>query len=387
MKRSRPPAGTRLQTAEAMSDDQDEASKTEDPTDKKLSDAREKGQVAVSREIASWLALVGGLLIVSLFASFISKQVYTTIRPFIEKPHELILDAASVGSVFGFALAGTAIALAIPLLLFLFLGVAANVMQNGVLFAPEAIAPKLENISPLKGLKKMFSSSGLVEFLKGIFKIVLVGALLGVILYPELSQLEEIMQLDPVSMLEEIRWMLILLLGGAVALMAVIAFADLVYQRYSFNKQMRMTKQEVRDEYKQTEGDPMIKGRLRNLRMQRARQRMMAAVPQATVVVTNPSHYAVAIKYERDSMQAPMVVAKGIDAVALRIREMAEEHKVPVVENPPIARMLYATVEIDQEIKPEQYQAIAEIISYVFRLNQGRNPNINQGRNGGSIRQ
>ena len=387
MKRSRPPAGTRLQTAEAMSDDQDEASKTEDPTDKKLSDAREKGQVAVSREIASWLALVGGLLIVSLFASFISKQVYTTIRPFIEKPHELILDAASVGSVFGFALAGTAIALAIPLLLFLFLGVAANVMQNGVLFAPEAIAPKLENISPLKGLKKMFSSSGLVEFLKGIFKIVLVGALLGVILYPELSQLEEIMQLDPVSMLEEIRWMLILLLGGAVALMAVIAFADLVYQRYSFNKQMRMTKQEVRDEYKQTEGDPMIKGRLRNLRMQRARQRMMAAVPQATVVVTNPPHYAVAIKYERDSMQAPMVVAKGIDAVALRIREMAEEHKVPVVENPPIARMLYATVEIDQEIKPEQYQAIAEIISYVFRLNQGRNPNINQGRNGGSIRQ
>lgn len=370
-----------------MSDDQDEASKTEDPTDKKLSDAREKGQVAVSREIASWLALVGGLLIVSLFASFISKQVYTTIRPFIEKPHELILDAASVGSVFGFALAGTAIALAIPLLLFLFLGAAANVMQNGVLFAPEAIAPKLENISPLKGLKKMFSSSGLVEFLKGIFKIVLVGALLGVILYPELSRLEEIMQLDPVSMLEEIRWMLILLLGGAVALMAVIAFADLVYQRYSFNKQMRMTKQEVRDEYKQTEGDPMIKGRLRNLRMQRARQRMMAAVPQATVVVTNPTHYAVAIKYERDSMQAPMVVAKGIDAVALRIREMAEEHKVPVVENPPVARMLYATVEIDQEIKPEQYQAIAEIISYVFRLNQGRNPNINQGRNGGSIRQ
>ncbi|MFN3461508.1 MAG: flagellar biosynthesis protein FlhB [Oceanibaculum sp.] len=370
-----------------MSDDQDEASKTEDPTDKKLSDAREKGQVAVSREVASWFALVGGLLVVSLFASFVSKQIYSTIRPFIEKPHEMILDAANVGGVFSYALAGTAIALAIPVLLFLFLGIAANVMQNGVLFAPEAIAPKLQNISPIKGLKKMFSSTGLVEFLKGIFKIVAVGALLGLIMWPELSRLEEIMQLEPAAMLEEIRWMLILLLGGAVALMAVIAFADLVYQRYAFNKQMRMTKQEVRDEYKQTEGDPMVKGRLRNLRMQRARQRMMAAVPQATVVVTNPTHYAVAIKYERDSMQAPMVVAKGIDAVALRIREMAEEHRVPVVENPPVARMLYATVEIDQEIKPEQYQAIAEIISYVFRLNQGGNQGVNQGRHGGPIRQ
>jgi len=285
-----------------MSDDQDEASKTEDPTDKKLSDAREKGQVAVSREVASWFALVGGLLVVSLFAGFVSKQIYSTIRPFIEKPHEMILDAANVGGVFTYALAGTAIALAIPVLLFLFLGVAANVMQNGVLFAPEAIAPKLQNISPIKGLKKMFSSTGLVEFLKGIFKIVAVGALLGLIMWPELSRLEEIMQLEPAAMLEEIRWMLILLLGGAVALMAVIAFADLVYQRYAFNKQMRMTKQEVRDEYKQTEGDPMVKGRLRNLRMQRARQRMMAAVPQATVVVTNPTHYAVAIKYERDSM-------------------------------------------------------------------------------------
>jgi flagellar biosynthetic protein FlhB len=366
-----------------MSDDQDDASKTEDPTDKKLSDAREKGQVAVSQEVASWFALVGGLLIVSLFAGFVSKQIYTSIRPFIEKPHELILDAANVGNVFAYVLAGTGIALSIPVLLFLFLGVTANVMQNGVLFAPDAIAPKLQNISPMKGLKKMFSSKGLVEFLKGIFKIVAVGVLLALIMWPELSRLEEIMQLDPAGMLEEIRWMLILLLGGAVGVMAVIAFADLVYQRYAFTKQMRMTKQEVRDEYKQTEGDPMVKGRLRNLRMQRARQRMMAAVPQATVVVTNPTHYAVAIKYERDSMEAPMVVAKGVDAVALRIRDLAVESNVPVVENPPIARMLYATVEIDQEIKPEQYQAIAEIVSYVFRLNQGRN----QGHHGGSPRQ
>lgn len=250
-----------------MSDDQDEASKTEDPTDKKLSDAREKGQVAVSREVASWFTLLGGLLIVSLFAGFVSKQIYTAIRPFVEKPHELILDAANVGNVFTYVLTGTGIALSIPVLLFLFLGVTANVMQNGVLFAPEAIAPKLQNISPMKGAKQMFSSKGLVEFLKGIFKIVAVGALLALIMWPELSRLEEIMQLDPAGMLEEIRWMLILLLGGAVGVMAVIAFADLVYQRYAFTKQMRMTKQEVRDEYKQTEGDPMVKGRLRNLRM------------------------------------------------------------------------------------------------------------------------
>ncbi|KZC98847.1 flagellar biosynthesis protein FlhB [Oceanibaculum pacificum] len=352
--------------------DEDDSSKTEDPTSKKLEDAREKGQVPVSREISSWFSLLGGLIVIGVFGAAICKQMYEVLRPFLEKPHEMKADSGGVGDALGYIAFGTGFALIIPVLIFVAFAFMSNFMQNGLLFAPEAIAPKLQNISPLKGLKQIFSLKGFVEFLKGLFKIAVIGALLTLLLWPELSRLEEIMQLDPVTMLEEIRWMLIKLLGGAVAVMAVIAIADLVYQRYQFTEDMRMTKQEVRDEYKQTEGDPHVKGRLRNLRMQRARQRMMAAVPSATVVITNPTHYAVALKYERDSMEAPMLVAKGVDAVALRIRELAEESGVPIVENPPVARLLFATVELDQEIKAEQYQAVAEIITYVFRMDRDR---------------
>ena len=352
--------------------DEDDASKTEDPTSKKLEDARDKGQVAVSKEISSWFALLGGLLVVGVFGAALCKELYRLLRPFLEKPHEIQPDTGGLANVLGYLVAGVGFALLIPVLIFVSFAFLSNYMQNGILFAPEAIAPKLQNISPIKGMKRIFSLKGFVEFLKGLFKITIIGVLLAVLLWPELSRLEEIMQLEPVTMLEEIRWMLIKLLGGAVAVMAVIAFADLMYQRYQFTKDMRMTKQEVRDEYKQAEGDPHVKGRLRNLRMQRARQRMMAAVPSATVVVTNPTHYAVAIKYERDSMEAPMVVAKGVDAVALRIREVAEENNIPIVENPPVARLLYATVDLDHEIKPEQYQAVAEIITYIFRLDKAK---------------
>ncbi|MBU0797042.1 MAG: flagellar type III secretion system protein FlhB, partial [Alphaproteobacteria bacterium] len=261
--------------------DEDDASKTEDPTSKKLEDAREKGQVAVSKEISNWFALLGGLLIVGVFGVALCKELYRLLRPFLEKPHEIQPDTGGIANVLGYLVAGVGFALIIPVLIFVSFAFLSNYMQNGMLFAPEAIAPKLQNISPIKGLKQIFSMKGFIEFLKGLFKITIIGILLTVLLWPELSRLEEIMQLEPVSMLEEIRWMLIKLLGGAVAVMAVIAFADLMYQRYQFTKDMRMTKQEVRDEYKQAEGDPHVKGRLRNLRMQRARQRMMAAVPSA----------------------------------------------------------------------------------------------------------
>jgi len=173
------------------------------------------------------------------------------------------------------------------------------------------------------------------------------------------------------ALMERVWWLSVKLMIAVLAVMSAIAGLDWLYQRFDFTKQQRMTRQEIKDEFKQTEGDPMVKARLRQIRMERARQRMMAAVPEADVVITNPTHYAVAMKYEVDSMGAPKVVAKGVDHLALRIRELAKEHDVPVMENPPLARALCAAVEIDQEVPPEHYKAVAEIIAYVFRL-QGR---------------
>jgi flagellar biosynthetic protein FlhB len=173
---------------------------------------------------------------------------------------------------------------------------------------------------------------------------------------------------DIFAMLDYLRRETVRLTFIVLLIVTVMAAADYVYQRWSFLQQMRMTKQEVKDEHKQTEGDPMIKSRLRSLRMQRARQRMMAAVPKASVVITNPTHYAVALKYDMDAMGAPILVAKGADLIALRIRELADENEVPIVENPPLARALFATVELDQEVPPEHYKAVAEVISYVMKL-------------------
>jgi flagellar biosynthetic protein FlhB len=247
-------------------------------------------------------------------------------------------------------------------------GLAGPLLQTGLLFAPEKIAFELEHISPMKGFQRIFSVRAVVEFVKGILKIAVIGAVAAYLLHPELARLPLLPSLGAAALGGEIEGLSLRLVGGVTAVLTAIAIADYVYQRMSFMRSMRMSKQEQRDEYKETEGDPFIKGKLRQIRTQRARKRMMAAVPKASVVVTNPTHFAVALQYEMASAGAPRVVAKGADLIAARIRELARQHGVPVVENPPVARALYATVEIDQEIPPEHYKAVAEIISYVLRL-------------------
>jgi flagellar biosynthetic protein FlhB len=207
-----------------------------------------------------------------------------------------------------------------------------------------------------------------MELLKTILKFIIVGGVVVAILVPKASLLAEMPARDVEAMLPAIYVLTLKLLGGVLAVMAALAGADYLFQRYQHLKRLRMTKQEIKDEYKQTDGDPMVKARLRQIRMERSRKRMMAAVPEADVVVTNPTHFAIAMKYDHGRMEAPKVVAKGVDHLAARIRALAEEHKIPIVENPPLARALYASVDVDQEVPPEHYRAVAEVISFIMKL-------------------
>ena len=217
-------------------------------------------------------------------------------------------------------------------------------------------------------MKNKVNLKAMVEFVKGLFKLGLVSIVTFAIAIPLLDDILVIPYIDLILSLQRIHELVILLAIGTLIVLTVIAVLDYIYQKYAFMQQMKMTKQEVRDEHKQSEGDPQVKARIRQLRTERARQRMMEAVPEADVVITNPTHYAVALKYKMEDMQAPRLVAKGVDHLAFRIRDVATEHDIPIVENPPLARTLYAAVELDEEIPTEHYQAVAEVIGYVMRL-------------------
>ena len=240
--------------------------------------------------------------------------------------------------------------------------------QNGVIASFEPIIPKLEKISVLKGIKRLFSLKSVVELLKGIAKISLVAIVGFVAIYPELIRMETLHTYSMDNMLALLNTLAIRILIGASVIMGVVAVADYAYQKHEYIKNLRMSKKDIKDELKQTEGNPEVRARLRQIRMQRAQERMMAAVPTADVVITNPTHFSIALKYDQESMRAPVCVARGQDHIALKIREIAKEHDITIVENPPLARALFDTMDIDEEIPNEQYQAVAEVISYVYKL-------------------
>jgi flagellar biosynthetic protein FlhB len=351
-----------------MAEQQDDASKTEDPTPKRLQSAREKGQVTVSQEIKNWASLSGVAFGLAVLAPGIMHGVTATILPFVESPHAMSLNVENMQEALAglFLDIGWAVAPIIGLMVVL--AVAASIGQVGFLWAPTKIAPQLQKISLIKGVQRLFSTRTIVEFAKGLVKLVAVATVAFGLVFSAMKDIELISSFALGHVLERIQLVAILLTSGTVAVMTVIAGLDYAYQKFSFLKQLRMTKQEVRDEHKQAEGDPQIKARIRRLRMERAQKRMMAAVPEADVVITNPTHFAVALAYQMEAMSAPKLVAKGADFMARRIREIAEENEVPLVENPPLARALYASVELDQEIPPEHYQAVAQVIGYVMRL-------------------
>jgi flagellar biosynthetic protein FlhB len=235
------------------------------------------------------------------------------------------------------------------------------------LWTLQPLKPQFSRVSPMAGLKRLFGREALVQFIKGLVKIAIVGAVASTVLWNERDRLESLTRMEAAVLMPAVLALCLKLLTGVLAIYAFLALGDAVYQRISWIKRQRMSKRELKEEFKEQEGNPEIKARLRQIRAARVKRRMMKAVPEATVVVTNPTHYAVALKYEK-GMAAPVCVAKGLDSLALRIRAVATEHGVAVVENPPLARALHATVEVDDEIPVEHYKAVAEVIGYVLRL-------------------
>ncbi|MGF1611147.1 MAG: flagellar biosynthesis protein FlhB [Kiloniellales bacterium] len=352
---------------------QDDSQKTEEPTQKRLQDARDKGQVAKSQEVSHWFMIMAFAILLAFFLPSSARSIGDALLPFVEMPHAIRLDRGGLSRVLAETLGALGLAMLLPLLFLMVVAFLSGFVQTGLVVSAEKIKPKWEKISLIKGFKRLFSLRALVEFGKGLAKLAIVGLVIGLVLWPEHDVIPAIATLEMKQFLELVRSLGLRVLIAVAAVMTVIAGLDFMFQKAQHMKQLRMSKQELKDEFKQTEGDPMVKARLRQIRTERARQRMMAAVPEADVVVTNPTHYAVALKYEMDSMAAPKVTAKGVDHIALKIREVAEEHKVPLVENPPLARALYASVELDQEVPQEHYKAVAEVISYVMRL-KGKMP-------------
>jgi flagellar biosynthetic protein FlhB len=347
--------------------EQDDGSKTEDPTQKRLDDAREKGNVIRSVDVGNLILLGGGSAALLLLSPWIMSDLALTTRRFIELPHDLRLDTGSMQRALADLATDVALVLFLPFLIFVLLAVATSILQFGFLLTTESITPKLERISPLAGFKRLFSLRSIVELVKGVIKISVVGTVAFLILWPLMRYADQFAQVDVAAILPMLYDEIAILLSGVIAVLVLIAAADYFYQRFDYMKNMRMTKQELKDEFKDAEGDPHIKAKLRQLRQDRTRKRMMQNVPTATVVVTNPTHYAVALRYE-EKMAAPVVVAKGTDLIAKRIRDIARENFVPVVENPPLARTLFQLVEIDDEVPEEQYKAVAEVIGYVMRM-------------------
>ena len=348
----------------------EDSEKTEDPTQKHLDDALERGDVAKSQEINTWFIIAGGTLIMSSFSGSIGGGLELPLRNLIANSWMIHTDGPGLlllARQLCFTLLGV---LGVPLLMLALAAIAGNMMQHRLVWSAEQLKPKFDKISPGAGAKRIFGKQAGANFLKGIFKVAALGAVMTAILWPERLRLESLVRFDPTVLLGVSTAMTVQLMGAVVAMLAVVAIADYFFQYRQWFERQKMSLHEIKEEYKQAEGDPHIKGKIRQLRQQRMKKRMMAAVPKASVIITNPTHYSVALSYER-GMSAPVCVAKGVDNIAFKIREVARAHDIPIVENVPLARSLYAAVEIDDEIPAEHYQAVAEIISYVMGLRRG----------------
>ncbi|MBQ8662079.1 MAG: flagellar biosynthesis protein FlhB [Alphaproteobacteria bacterium] len=349
-------------------EEEDEASKTEEPSERKISKAKEEGDVAISQDAKSFLMLMGMLFVIWLLFPLMMKWFYTAGVGYIENAADIEVSPKNFRGLFTGAALNLLKILSFPFLIFMTLGVLGSIAQTGFIYAPKKLEPKWEKLNIFASLANFINMKKVVEALKGIVKITVISFVALLVIKPYLGKVELLPAMDNVAILKFIHKIVVLLLFTVTIAVLVIALADYAYQKYTHLKKLRMTKQEVKDEYKQMEGDPLIKSRIRQVRMERARHRMMEAVPRSDVVIVNPTHYAVALEYKMNEMDAPKVTAKGIDTVALRIKALAEENEIPVVENPPLARALFASTELDQTIPEEHFKAVAEVIGYVMQL-------------------
>jgi len=352
-----------------MAEEDDTTERTEDPTQKRLDDAHDRGDVAKSQEVNTWFMIAGATLVFSTFSGSIG-GIQTPLRNLIANSWMIRTDGPGLLALTKNLEYVLFAALGVPFLMLALAAIAANVLQHRLVWSGETLKPKLSKISPMAGAKRIFGKQAVANFAKGLFKLIALGAVMTAILWPERHRLEAMLRLDPAALFGIVKSLALHLMGAVVAMLAVVAIADYFFQYRQWYERQKMSLREMKEEFKQSEGDPHIKGRIRQLRQARMKKRMMAAVPKASVIITNPTHYSVALSYER-GMSAPVCVAKGVDNIALKIREVAGEHDIPIVENVPLARALYATMEIDEEIPVEHYHAVAEIIGYVMGLKRG----------------
>lgn len=342
--------------------------RTEQATPKKREEARKKGQVAKSRELPSIAVLLSGLMVLFWGSSYIYNSLLNIMRYYLNRipdPHLIASDMHSF-AVIGFKQLSYTLW---PLFFVIILAaVLSNYLQIGPLASFEAITPKWSKISPMEGLKRLFSAQAMMEFTKSLFKLIVVSWIAYKIVSQEFSNLLPLIDKSPEQILGYTGHVSFTLFWKTCLVMIFLAIIDFIFQRYEFEKSIRMTKQEVKEEYKQTEGDPHVKSRIRSIQREQARKRMMAEVPEADVVITNPTHLAIAIKYDSKEMAAPKVIAKGAGVIAEKIREIARKHGIPIIENKPLARTLYNMVKVDELIPESLYKAVAEVLAYVYGL-------------------
>jgi flagellar biosynthetic protein FlhB len=350
-----------------MADEGDSDDKQLDPTQKRLDEAAERGDVVKSQEINTWFVIAGATLVMSTFGGSIGTGIMVPMRNLLANAWMIRTDGPGLLKLAGSLEYAVFAAIGLPLLMLAIAAIAANMVQHRLIWSGQSLKPSFSKISPMSGFKRIFGKQAAVNFAKGLFKVVALGGVMSMILWPERMRLEAMVRFDPAVLLPVTSSMTMHLLGAVVAMLAIVAILDYLFQYRTWYDRLKMSQQEVKEEYKQSEGDPHTKSRIRAIRVARMKKRMMAAVPKASVIITNPTHYSIALQYDR-GMAAPICVAKGVDHIAFKIREVAKEHDIPLVENVPLARALYATVEIDEEIPVEHYQAVAEIIGYVMGL-------------------
>lgn len=352
----------------AEKDDQDQDDKTEEPSHRRLEEAKKEGRVPFSKEIVNWAFLMACGAIFLWVLPMVAKNISQSLVFFLDSPHLLNTQAAGLNMLSGYLLKEIAPVVAIPFILLILIIMISSIGQLRDSIRFKTLKPKINRLSISQGIKKIFSKKAVVEFLKTIIKTTILFIIFYLVFKDVVHDIKSWSLLSlraTFSISESLIMKLFIIL---IILLFFLAAADYGYQRREFMKSLRMTKQELKDEYKEVEGDPIIKQRIRKLRMDRARNKMMQKVPTATVIVTNPTHYSVALFFDEETLAAPRVVAKGQDYIALLIREIAKKNNVPIVENPAVARDLYARVELDHEIPEDSYKAVAEIIRFVMKL-------------------
>jgi flagellar biosynthetic protein FlhB len=348
--------------------------RTEAPTPRRLQRAREEGNVPISREVAGLAGLGAGILVLSMTLGSSGRQLAGVLRNLIAASARL--DIEHGGALLAHALTGPVEAFLLPIMAASMTAtIAATLLQSGFVLHTKALVPDLSRLSPARGLKRVFGPTNLVETIKSLVKLAAFALVVRQILAANINGLAR-SGAWPIGLTgQRLSHLLLTSVLMLLAVQLVVAGLDVAWVRVNRSRGLRMSRQDLRDEQKESDGNPQVKGRLRALRRARARQRMMQAVPTAAVVLTNPTHYAVALSYEQGSKQAPKVVAKGADEVAARIRALAREHRIPLVANPPLTRILFQ-VPLDQEVPREQFQAVAAVIAYIWRLNQKQRPAV-----------